>query len=109
MSSGTVTWTCANGETVTAEVEHGMTLMEAAVRNDVPGIIAECGGAASCATCHVIMDDERADKVPPRSDIEDDMLDFAESERQPNSRLSCQLVMSRDLNGVRLIVPQGCR
>ncbi|MAS07255.1 MAG: 2Fe-2S ferredoxin [Ahrensia sp.] len=84
-----------------------MTLMEAAVRNDVPGIIAECGGAASCATCHVILDDERADKVPPRSDIEDDMLDFAESERQANSRLSCQLVMSRDLDGVRLIVPQG--
>lgn len=107
MSSGTLTWICANGTEVTAAVPFGTTLMMAAVRNDVPGIIAECGGAASCATCHVELEAETNAKIDPPSVIEEDMLDFVAAGRREHSRLSCQLKMCAALDGARLVVPQS--
>lgn len=107
MSKGTITWKCANGTSISAEVEYGTTLMAAAVRNSVPGIDAECGGAAACATCHVLLDGDTSNKLPSPSVIEDDMLDFVETGRQDQSRLSCQILMSKELDGAVLIVPQN--
>ncbi|WP_028034955.1 2Fe-2S iron-sulfur cluster-binding protein [Chelativorans sp. J32] len=86
------------------EAENGSTVMENAVRNGVPGIEAECGGACACATCHVYVDEEWAEIVGPPGPMEEDMLDFAYDVR-PTSRLSCQIRVSDDLDGVTLQVP----
>ena len=99
------TWALPDGTEVTAEVEEGLNLMRAAVENNVDGVIGECGGNLSCATCHVVVDDAWIGKTGELDDFEDAMLDVAEAERQPNSRLSCQIEMSVDLDGIRLIVP----
>jgi 2Fe-2S ferredoxin len=74
--------------------------METATKNGVRGIVAECGGACSCATCHVYVNDEFMDAVGGVNDLEDDMLDGAMAERKPNSRLSCQIKMTSDLDGL---------
>jgi len=80
--------------------------MEAAVANNVVGVIGECGGSLSCATCHVVVDPDWQAKSGEVGDFEDSMLDVTESERQETSRLSCQIVMSSELDGIRLIVPE---
>ena len=100
------TWVMPDGTEVTAEVEEGLNLMRAAVENNVDGVIGECGGNLSCATCHVVVDDAWIGKTGAVDDFEDAMLDVAEAERQSNSRLSCQIEMSGPLDGIRLIVPQ---
>ena len=82
------------GETRTVDVENGSTVMETAIRNAVPGIEAECGGACACATCHVYVDEAWREKVGEPSPMEEDMLDFAFDVR-PNSRLSCQIKVTR--------------
>ncbi|MHC5307266.1 2Fe-2S iron-sulfur cluster-binding protein [Bartonella sp. LJL80] len=82
----------------------GATLMETAVQNEVPGILAECGGACSCATCHVIIDDSWIDRVGYPNSMEEDMLDFA-YETQDNSRLSCQIVLDGTMDGMIVHVP----
>jgi 2Fe-2S ferredoxin len=74
--------------------------METAVKNGVRGIVAECGGACACATCHVFIDEAFADKVGEPGPLEDDMLDGAATDREPTSRLSCQVKMSADLDGL---------
>jgi 2Fe-2S ferredoxin len=79
--------------------------MEAAIANTVPGIVAECGGACSCATCHVYVDDEWTEKVGGPSEMEEDMLDFAFDVR-PTSRLSCQIRLTDELDGLVLHVPE---
>ena len=84
--------------------EAGMTVMETAKKNLVAGIEAECGGACSCATCHVYVDDTWREKVGPPSEMEEDMLDFA-FELKPNSRLSCQIQVSDELDGLEVTVP----
>lgn len=99
-------WVMPDGTEVTAEVEEGLNLMRAAVENNVDSVIGECGGNLSCATCHVVVDEAWIGKTGEVDDFEDAMLDVAEAERQPNSRLSCQIEMSGALDGIRLIVPQ---
>ncbi len=100
------TWILPDGQHITAEVREGQNLMEAAVANTIPRVVGECGGSLSCATCHVVVSPDWADKTGSVGEFEDAMLDVAEAERQPTSRLSCQIKMSADLDGIVLIVPQ---
>ena len=100
------TWILPDGQHITAEVREGQNLMEAAVANNIPRVIGECGGSLSCATCHVVVSDDWAAKTGEAGEFEDAMLDVAEAERQPTSRLSCQIRMSAELDGITLIVPQ---
>ena len=86
------------------EAENGSSVMENAIRNAVPGIEAECGGACACATCHVYVDEEWADVVGPPSPMEEDMLDFA-SDVRPTSRLSCQIRVKPELDGLVVRTP----
>ena len=86
----------------------GTTVMENAIKNGVPGIVAECGGACSCATCMVHVDEAWADRLVPRSTAEEDMLDFA-FDVQPTSRLSCQIKVTEELDGLVVHTPaQQC-
>ncbi|WP_421398221.1 2Fe-2S iron-sulfur cluster-binding protein [Agrobacterium fabrum] len=87
------------------DVSNGSTVMENAVRNSVPGIDAECGGACACATCHVYVDDAWAERVGGPEPMEEDMLDFA-FEVRPTSRLSCQIKMNEELDGLVVHVPE---
>ncbi len=87
------------------EAESGSTVMENAVRNSVPGIEAECGGACACATCHVYVDEAWTEKVGPPAPMEEDMLDFA-FEVKPTSRLSCQIKIKPELDGLVVNVPE---
>ena len=91
-------------QTHTVEVQNGLTVMEGAVQNDIPGIDADCGGGMACATCHVYVKDDWFDKIPPKEDGEEDMLDMA-FEPKKNSRLSCQLTVSDELNGLIVNIP----
>ena len=100
-----VTWKLPDGSEKSADVAEGLNLMEAAVANDVTDIVGECGGSLSCATCHVFVDPDWSDKTGEASDFEDAMLDATEVERTEQSRLSCQIVMSPELDGLKLIVP----
>lgn len=98
-------WILPDGTTITAEVREGQNLMEAAVANNVPRVVGECGGSLSCATCHVYIAPDWAAKTGDVGEFEDAMLDVAEAERQSTSRLSCQIKMNADLDGLTLIVP----
>lgn len=89
---------------VTVEAEEGMSVMEAAVKNDVDGIVAECGGACSCATCHAYVGADWLDTVGPAGDDEKDMLEFAADPR-PASRLTCQIRVAKELDGLKVHVP----
>ena len=100
------TWILPDGREITAEVKEGLNMMQAAVANNIPNVVGECGGNLSCATCHVYVAEEWACKTGEVGDFEDPMLDVAEAERRPTSRLSCQIKMSPDLDGLVLIVPQ---
>jgi 2Fe-2S ferredoxin len=87
----TVTYTAFDGTETTVEGAPGASIMETALRNGVPGIVGECGGSMSCATCHVFVSDETAAIAGEMSEIEDEMLDGTAVDREPNSRLSCQI------------------
>jgi ferredoxin, 2Fe-2S len=100
-----ITFIDAAGKTRTVEAEDGSTVMETALRNSVPGIEAECGGACACATCHVYVDDAWIDKLPKPEQMEEDMLDFAFDVR-PGSRLSCQIKVSPAINGLVVTTPE---
>jgi ferredoxin, 2Fe-2S len=102
----TVTWILPDGSKVVADVPAGQSLMEAAVANNVPRVIGECGGSLSCATCHVYVAPEWMQATGQPEAFEDAMLDVAEAERRDQSRLSCQIKMRPDLNGLVLIVPE---
>jgi len=84
-----VIWKLPDGKEVVAEVENGTTMMEAALDNDIPEIIGECGGCLSCATCHVFVDPEWLEKTGAADDMEEAMLDVTDVPKQPQSRLSC--------------------
>lgn len=99
-----ITFIDAQGESRTVEAETGSTVMETAVRNGVPGIEAECGGACACATCHVYVDDAWAGKTGHAESMEEDMLDFAFDVR-PTSRLSCQIRVRDELDGLVVRTP----
>ncbi|MDX1508139.1 MAG: 2Fe-2S iron-sulfur cluster-binding protein [Woeseiaceae bacterium] len=81
------------------DVESGYSIMEGAINNNIEGIVAECGGACACATCHSYVDEAWLDKIPPMDDMEDSMLDAA-FERKDNSRLTCQIEMNDALDGI---------
>ena len=94
-----------DGASQIVEAEAGLTVMEAAKQNDVPGIDAECGGACACATCHVYVDPAWVEKVGKPEAMEEDMLDFAFDVRK-ESRLSCQIKVTEELDGLTLRVPE---
>lgn len=87
------------------EVQDGLTVMEGAIRNMIPGIDADCGGACACATCHVYVDPDWSDRVGERSSMEESMLDFAGDVRD-TSRLSCQIRVSAALDGLVVRLPE---
>ena len=99
-----ITYITSETKSHTVDVENGLTVMEGAVQNDIPGIDADCGGGMACATCHVYVKDEWFDKVTPKEDGEEDMLDMA---YEPNkfSRLSCQVIVSDELDGLVVSIP----
>ena len=99
-----ITFIQPDGASQEVQAEAGVTVMEAAKLNDVPGIDAECGGACACATCHVYVDPAWTDKTGKPNDIEEDMLDFAFDVRK-ESRLSCQIKVQPDLDGLIVRVP----
>ena len=99
-----ITFIDAKGEARAVDAEVGATVMETALRNAIPGIEAECGGACACATCHVYVADDWTEKVGQPSQTEEDMLDFA-FEVRPNSRLSCQIKVSEALDGLVVTTP----
>ena len=90
--------------TKTVEVANGLSVMEGAVQNDIPGIDADCGGGMACATCHVYVKEEWFDKLPKKEDGEEDMLDMV-FEPKKNSRLSCQVLVSDELDGLTVSIP----
>ena len=94
-----------NGKEHIVEVQNGLTVMEGAVQNDIPGIDADCGGSMSCATCHVYVKEDWYDKLPKKEMGEDDMLDQA-YEPKTNSRLSCQIMVSDELDGLSVYMPE---
>jgi 2Fe-2S ferredoxin len=102
----TIHYILKDGSTRAIDAKPGSSVMENAVRNNVRGIDAECGGSCSCATCHVYVDDSFIALLPPADDMENDLLDGVASERQPGSRLSCQITMTADLDGLTVRVPE---
>jgi 2Fe-2S ferredoxin len=91
-----VTYRDVTGNDRTLTIDHGDSVMHAAVSNGIPGIVGECGGALSCSTCHVYVDEACVSRHEPDSELEDDMLEGVASERRPTSRLSCQLHLDDD-------------
>jgi 2Fe-2S ferredoxin len=100
----TITYIDQDGTERTVEAEVGSTVMETAINNDVPGILATCGGSCSCATCHVYVDEEWFDRLPPPEIEELDMLDTAH-DVEPTSRLSCQITVTEEIDGLVVRTP----
>ena len=99
-----ITYKDNQGNSKTIEVEKGLSIMEGDIQNDIPGIDADCGGGMACATCHVYVKDDWFNKIPKKEDGEDDMLDMA-FEPKTNSRLSCQIIVSDELDGLEVNIP----
>ena len=100
-----ITYTDHQGNSKTVDVENGLSVMEGAIQNDVPGIDADCGGSMACATCHVYVKEDWFNKVSSKNEGEDDMLDQA-FEPKTNSRLSCQIIVSDELDGLIVNLPE---
>ncbi len=101
-----VTYVAFDGTETTVEGEPGASVMQTALDNNVEGIVGECGGSMMCATCHCHVDEAWVEKTGPRKDGEDDMLECAASDVTPTSRLSCQIRLSEDLDGLRVLLPE---
>jgi 2Fe-2S ferredoxin len=101
-----ITYIEHTGAEHTLEVKNGQSVMEGAVKNNIPGIDADCGGACACATCHVYVDEAWTAKTGTASVMEESMLDFAQDLR-PNSRLSCQIIVSDALDGLIVRMPEN--
>ena len=99
-----ITYIEHNGKSHTLEVANGLSVMEGAVQNNIPGIDADCGGSCACATCHVYVDEKWFKKLPNKENAEEDMLDMA-FEPKKFSRLSCQLTVSDALDGLVVKMP----
>ena len=99
-----ITYITTDAKNYTIDVDNGLTVMEGAVQNDIPGIDADCGGGMACATCHVYVKEDWLNKLPKKEDGEEDMLDMAFEPKQ-NSRLSCQLIVSDELDGLEVSIP----
>ena len=93
------------GVSKTVDVENGLSVMEGAVQNDIPGIDADCGGSMACATCHVYVEEKWLDKIPKAEEAEVDMIDMA-YEPKKNSRLSCQIIITDELEGLSVTTPE---
>ena len=102
-----ITFIQPDGSERAVEADADMSVMQAAVSQGVPGILGNCGGNCICATCHVYVEPGQGDRLPHLSDEEDDLLDFAASPRRPESRLGCRIVMSPDLDGLVVRVPES--
>ena len=102
---GKITYIENNGKSHSVDVADGLTVMEGAVQNNIPGIDADCGGGMACATCHVYVKDEWFDKINKKSEGEDDMIDQA-YEPKKSSRLSCQIQVSSDIDGLEVHLPE---
>ena len=100
-----ITYIENNGKSHTVEVAEGLTVMEGAVQNNIPGIDADCGGGMACATCHVYVKDEWFDKITKKSEGEDDMIDQA-YETKKNSPLSCQIQVVPEIDGLEVNLPE---
>ena len=100
-----ITYKDKDGVSKTIEVENGLSVMEGAIQNDIPGIDADCGGAMACATCHVYVEEKWLDKLPKSEEAEIDMIDMA-YEPKKNSRLSCQLIVTDELEGLTVTTPE---
>ena len=100
-----ITYHAHDNKSYTIDVQNGLTVMEGAVQNDIPGIDADCGGGMACATCHVYVKEEWFNKINKKSEGEDDMLDQA---YEPNkySRLSCQISVTDDIDGLIVNLPE---
>lgn len=101
-----VTYIDTAGKETTLDIAEGTSVMQAAVLNGIDGITAECGGSCMCATCHVYVRDDQLAKTPAMNDDEDAMLEGTASERRPNSRLSCQLVVTPEMEGLVVYLPE---
>ena len=100
-----ITYKDNQGNSKTIEVEKGLSVMEGAIQNDIPGIDADCGGAMACATCHVYVEENWFNKLTKAEDAEVDMIDMA-YEPKKNSRLSCQIIVSNELDGLEVTTPE---
>ena len=99
-----ITYIDFKGITKSIEVENGLTVMEGAIQNNLPGIDADCGGSMACATCHVYVEEKWLDKLPKAEEAEIDMIDMA-FEPKKNSRLSCQIIVKDELDGLVVTTP----
>jgi ferredoxin, 2Fe-2S len=104
-----VTYRSEKAGDVTLDVAPGVSVMQAAVKAGLDGILADCGGQCQCATCHVYVEEEYADLLPPMSEDEDDMLEITASERTERSRLSCQLVVNEGIEEIVVELPERQR
>ena len=100
-----ITYTDNKKNSKTIEVENGLTVMEGAIQNDIPGIDADCGGSMACATCHVYVEEKWLNILPEAEEAEVDMIDMA-FEPNKNSRLSCQLIVTDELDGMIVTTPE---
>ena len=99
-----ITYITNDNKTYKIDVQNGLTVMEGAVQNNIPGIDADCGGGMACATCHVYVQEDWLNKISKKEDGEEDMLDMA-FEPKKNSRLSCQIVVSDEIDGLVVNIP----
>ena len=102
-----VKYTRPDGTVQEVDVAVGNSIMVGATINDIRGIDADCGGALACATCHVYVDPEWVDRLPAPEQAENELLEIVASERKPNSRLSCQLVITEELDGIGVTIPES--
>lgn len=101
-----ITYISHQGETTQIDVPVGDSVMEGAIQNGIDGIVAECGGSCLCATCHVYVDEKFLPLLPPIDDEQDAMLDSTAADRLPNSRLSCQIKVRLELDGLIVRMPE---
>ena len=99
-----ITYIDNEGNSKTIDVENGLSVMEGAIQNNIPGIDADCGGSMACATCHVYVEEKWLNKIQKAEEAEEDMIDMA-FEPKKNSRLSCQIIVSEELDGLEVTTP----
>ena len=100
-----ITYKDYQGTSKTIEVENGLSVMEGAIQKEIPGIDADCGGSMACATCHIYVDEKWLNKIPKAEEAEEDMIDMA-FEPKKNSRLSCQIIVNDELDGLEVTTPE---
>ncbi|MFC3225710.1 2Fe-2S iron-sulfur cluster-binding protein [Marinibaculum pumilum] len=100
-----VVYVADDGTRNEVDAQPGISLMQTAITQGIDGIVGECGGSAMCATCHVYVDPDWIDRLPPRSDVEEEMLECTVSARKDNSRLSCQITAGPEIDGIVVHMP----